>query len=147
VPVPTPPRWLSAEARATWCVAAPKLGPKFGVIWTLDRLAFGILCTTWVEYVRAHRECAAASRRGRLAWARVRDALHHQARRYAAQFLVIPEIRVHLAPVDDDGLDVELRRLFTPGVGVRPVARSPEARRNLEAWTRRAADGERPPPA
>jgi phage terminase small subunit len=142
--MPRPPRWLSPQARAAWRVAAPKLGPEFGVIWALDRFAFAVLCTTWVEYVMAHRECQRARCRHRPAWVQLRDTLHRQARRYGAKFLLIPEARVRLAPLAADGLDVELRRLFTPGEAVRPVPLSPDARRNLEAWCRRAAEAERP---
>jgi hypothetical protein len=96
-----------------------------GVYWPLDGFAFEQLCSLWVFYLHAVERARSALAREQQAWVEIRDELHHQARKIAAGFLVIPEERIPLAPLDADGVDVELRALFTPGVPIRPVRTPP----------------------
>jgi len=52
--VPSPPAWLSREARAEWRRIVPDLD-RLGVLSTLDRGALSTYCSAWAQFVKAER--------------------------------------------------------------------------------------------
>jgi phage terminase small subunit len=135
-PVPAPPRHLRGDARRAWRALAPKL-VALGLYLPIDRRALEGLCGAWSWHVAASRALANAPRRRRPALEDVRDSFRLQARQLAAAFLVLPKARVHLGALGPDGEDLELARLFTPGVRLRRVRLTPDEELNLAAWTER----------
>lgn len=142
VPVPDPPRHLRGEERRAWRALAPKL-VDLGLYLPLYRFALEGLCWAWSWHVTAVRSLAHASKRERHALEQIRGDCRLMARGLAADFLVLPRSRVHLGVLGPDGEDVELRRLFTPGVRIRRVRLSPDEDRNLAAWSERYHNNER----
>ena len=54
---PTPPTWLSAEARREWRRIAPEL-ERLNLLTLVDRAALSIYCSTWADLVAARRALA-----------------------------------------------------------------------------------------
>lgn len=119
--VPPPPRWLDRKGRAAWRAAAPKVGRA--VNWRLDGPLFARFCASWPVYRSLVAKARAARGRSRQAWARQRDDWRMMLRRLAAGFLLIPADRVALAPLNPQGLDADLARIFTPGEPPCPASR------------------------
>lgn len=140
-PIPAPPACLRGEARRAWKAIAPKL-VALGLYLPIDRALLAAFCTAWARHLRAARAIATAPARDRAAWAEIRDGARAQARELAAAFLVLPKARVHLAELGERGEDLELRRLFTPGVAARRVPLTPAEARRLAAWNRRWMEAE-----
>lgn len=134
--VPAPPAHMYGEARLAWRAIAPKL-VRLGLYLPIDRVALEALCVSWSWHLRAARAIAAAPARERATWAGIRDEARTRARELAAAFLVLPKPRVHLAELGEHGEDLELSRLFTPGVPARRVPLTPDEARRLAAWNRR----------
>lgn len=52
--VPSPPTWLSREARAEWRRIVPDLD-RLGVLSTLDRGSLSTYCSAWAQFVKAEQ--------------------------------------------------------------------------------------------
>lgn len=104
---PSPPSWLSREARAEWKRIVPAL-QSIGLLCTVDRAALAILCQSWADYREADRKLKeeglvvktkTASRPNPLL--AVRDQAFHQWAKLAAQFGLSPSARARLKAPED----------------------------------------------
>lgn len=114
IPDPVLPCELrSPELEAARGAIAPRL-LLAGHLTDLDAIAFDLLCHAYVHYRETtawlaehgseHSEYAVR--------AEIAAVYRHQARAWAACFLLIPEERVDVGAVGDDGLDEDLIRWF-----------------------------------
>ena len=117
---PSPPAWLSAEARREWRRIAPEL-ERLGLLTLVDRAALSIYCAAWGDLVAARRVLARRgstqrtpngflSQRPEVA---IASSASKQIRQWCAEFGFTPSARgsMSVSPdrdvVDDDESDLD----------------------------------------
>lgn len=107
---PTPPTWLSREAKAEWRRVAPAL-ERLDLVKPEDRATLAAYCETWSRFVTAtrmvHKEGITAVNpdSGRTSVhpaVRVAEAAGTQLRQYAEQFGLTPAAERNVSKRDDD---------------------------------------------